>query len=62
MIMSLVVTVVLIMIGCLVMLKLYDLFESETARALLIVAYGLFTTFILFRWFAEYIIYQLNNM
>jgi len=59
-IMSLLVTVILIIAGCIVLLQLYDFFENETVRTLLIVAYGLFTVFMLFHWFAEYIVYQLN--
>lgn len=58
--MSLLVTVILIIAGCIVLLQLYDFFENETVRTLLIVAYGLFTVFMLFHWFAEYIVYQLN--
>lgn len=62
MITSLIATVILIFAGCVVLLQLYDFFENETVRMLLIVAYGLFTMFMLFRWFAEYIVYQLNNV
>lgn len=60
MILSLLVSALLIFGGCIVLLPLYDLIENETVRALLIVAYGLFTMFLLFHWFAEYIIYQLG--
>ncbi|UOR11011.1 hypothetical protein [Halobacillus amylolyticus] len=62
MIIELVITVILIAAGCLVFLQLYDFFENETVRTLLVVAYGLFTVFMLFHWFADYILYQLNNL
>ncbi|WP_337969855.1 hypothetical protein [Virgibacillus salexigens] len=55
MIISLFITVILIFAGCICMLQLYDFFENETVRALLIVAYGLFTIFMLFHWFFDYI-------
>ncbi|HLQ98689.1 MAG TPA: hypothetical protein VK135_08370 [Candidatus Dormibacteraeota bacterium] len=62
MISSLIVTAILIIAGAFLLVTLYDVFESETARILMIIAYGLFTLFMLFRWFAEYILYQINNV
>jgi len=60
MIMELIVTVILIVAGCVTFLQLYDFFENETVRMLLVIAYGLFTVFMLFHWFAGYIVYQLS--
>ena len=60
MIMELIITVILIAAGCVCFLQLYDFFENETVRTLLVVAYGLFSIFMLFHWFAGYIVYQLS--
>ena len=60
MIIDLIITFIIIIAGCVLCLQLYDFFKNETVRMLLIVAYGLFTVFMLFRWFADYIIYQLS--
>jgi predicted PurR-regulated permease PerM len=57
---DLILTFILIIAGCLLFLQLYDFFENETVRMLLVVAYGLFTVFMLFHWFASYIVYQLS--
>ncbi len=60
MIIDLIITFILIIAGCVLCLQLYDYFESETVRMLLIVAYGLFTVFMLFKWFADYVGYLLG--
>ena len=60
MIVELIITFIIIVAGCLLLLQLYDFFESETVRMLLVIAYGLFTVFMLFHWFFEYALYQLK--
>ena len=60
MIVELIITFIIIVAGCLLLLQLYDFFESETVRMLLVIAYGLFTVFMLFYWLFEYALYQLK--
>lgn len=53
MITSLIITVILIVVGCFVVIQLYDFFESKIIRTLLIAGYGLFMNFMLFYWFLD---------
>lgn len=50
MLIELIVTVILIVAGCFVLISVFELVKSETARALVVVAYGLFTVSLLVFW------------
>jgi hypothetical protein len=51
MIISLLIIVVLMIASAFVGLQLFDVYKSETARAYVVVSYGLFTVSLLFYWF-----------
>lgn len=59
MIAELLVTVIIIVAGCIVFLQVYDLFESEAMKTVVVATYCFFVLFMLLKWFADYIIYQL---
>jgi len=50
-IIELIITVILIVAGCYVLLQLYDVFENELIRTLIVIGYGLFVISMLFHWF-----------
>lgn len=55
MIAELIVTVIIIVAGCYVLLQLYDVFENEIIRTLIVAGYGLFVIGMLFHWFFSHI-------
>lgn len=50
MVLELLVTVGIIITGCFVFMPIFDLVKNETVRALMVVAYGLFTIALLAYW------------
>lgn len=58
MIMSLIVTVILIVAGCLLLLQMYDVFESEFSRMIIVIVYCVFVIAMLFYWFFD----NVNNI
>lgn len=62
MITSLIVTVVLIVAGCFLLLQMYDMFESEIVRTLIVAAYGLFVVSMLIYWFVDNLDNIMNNI
>lgn len=61
MVAELIVIVILMIAGCFVLLRLYDLFENEIIRAVLIVGYGLSTIALLVYWLIQHIDQILSN-
>lgn len=53
MIISFIITLIVIIAGCWVAMQMYDLFEHEIIRTLIIVGYGLFVLFMLAYWFID---------
>lgn len=60
MIADLLVTVILIVAAGFLLIQLYDFYENEKVRAILIIGYGLFSVIMLFYWLAQNINQILN--
>ena len=61
MVVELIVIVILMIAGCFVLLRLFDFFENEIIRAILIVGYGLSTIALLVYWLIQHIDEMLSN-
>lgn len=53
MVSSLIVTVILIVAGCFLFMKLFDYFDSEVVKTFLVAGYSLFVVFMLMYWFFD---------
>jgi len=61
MVIEIIVILIIMVAGCVLLMQLFDFFENEIIRAILIVGYGLLAVGLLFNWFFTHIADSLSN-